>query len=488
MSVLIRIAFRNLREHRSKTIIVGVILAAGVAVLTLGTAMIAASDAGMQAAYSENFTGDVMITGKTQAQIALIGNGGPPGTSQKIPTIPDYRRIREHLDSLPSVASYSPEVTGIAIMGRGDSSESAALLFGIEPDKYRSVFPRNITISSGQFLKPGQEGILLTQKVAQSFADKGEPVKPGDRILLTSRTQDTGFKIREVTVRGIFGYRSSNEILDMVCLLDIDDIRALTGMDVTAPDSGGSTNVSSDPVNLDDLFSSGGTLTTAGSATVTARTESGLLGFLRTQTEGAGNVQPDPTAYTFILLRLTDPAAAPEVISGLNSYFHSSGIEAHAAGWAAAAGGLAQLTSVIKNMFVAVILIISVVAIIIIMNTLVISVTERTAEIGTIRAIGGTRGFVRGMIVTETLVIAGVFGAIGIAFSILAVLLLNLTGIPAPNQVFAILFGGPTLHPILTLKSVLTSFAAIAVVGIVSSLYPVSVALRVPPVRAIQTE
>jgi len=59
-----------------------------------------------------------------------------------------------------------------------------------------------------------------------------------------------------------------------------------------------------------------------------------------------------------------------------------------------AAGGraIAEMSYGIKRIFNGVVLVIAVVAIIIIMNTLVISITERMAEIGTMRAIGARRG------------------------------------------------------------------------------------------------
>ena len=53
------------------------------------------------------------------------------------------------------------------------------------------------------------------------------------------------------------------------------------------------------------------------------------------------------------------------------------------------------------------------VAVIIMMNTLVISVIERTGEIGTMRALGARKGFVWKMFLVETLTIAVVFGLIG---------------------------------------------------------------------------
>jgi putative ABC transport system permease protein len=128
------------------------------------------------------------------------------------------------------------------------------------------------------------------------------------------------------------------------------------------------------------------------------------------------------------------------------------------------------------------------VAIIVIINTQVNSVIERTGEIGTMRALGAQKRTVRRMFVFETLSISLVFGMIGVAAGAIVIGILNLTGVEAPNQFFQILFGGEVLHPVLPLSSLLYALAVIVAIGIVASLYPVAVALKIQPVQAIQTE
>jgi len=134
-----------------------------------------------------------------------------------------------------------------------------------------------------------------------------------------------------------------------------------------------------------------------------------------------------------------------------------------------------------------VIFVIAVVAIIIIMNTLVISVTERFAEIGTIRAIGGQRNFIRSMITTEVLMTTVVFGIIGMVLGALVVALFNTIGFKAnDNVLLQILFGGQVLKPVLSVGALVVSLVVVAVIGVIASLYPTSVALGVSPVQAMQ--
>jgi ABC-type lipoprotein release transport system permease subunit len=111
------------------------------------------------------------------------------------------------------------------------------------------------------------------------------------------------------------------------------------------------------------------------------------------------------------------------------------------------------------------------------LNTMLMSVLERTREIGVLRALGWRRRHVVGMILQEALalgVVGGVFGillGIGLAWS--------LTGIPAIGGMLA-----PQYDPQLLL---LAMFVAI-VTGLIGGLYPAWRATRMQPVEALRYE
>ena len=113
-------------------------------------------------------------------------------------------------------------------------------------------------------------------------------------------------------------------------------------------------------------------------------------------------------------------------------------------------------------------------------------VGERIAEIGTVRAIGGQKSFVRGMITIEVLMITVVFGIVGMGLGSIVVTIFNVVGIQASNLFLQILFGGTTLNPVLSITSLFTSLGIVAVIGVIASLYPASVALGIAPVQAMQ--
>jgi putative ABC transport system permease protein len=109
-----------------------------------------------------------------------------------------------------------------------------------------------------------------------------------------------------------------------------------------------------------------------------------------------------------------------------------------------------------------------------IVNTLVLTVFERTREIGMLRAIGMTRRQVRRMIRHESVITALIGAALGIALGIvLAALLIA--------RVDFLIFSFPTLQVIIFV------IAAI-VVGIVAAVFPARRAAKLDPLQAISYE
>ena len=111
------------------------------------------------------------------------------------------------------------------------------------------------------------------------------------------------------------------------------------------------------------------------------------------------------------------------------------------------------------------------------MNTMVMSIHERTREIGTLRAVGWRKGRVMRMILMEALLLSLVGALVGTLGSLL---LLNImTQVPPVNG-----FVDGRLNPILILEG----FAIAIAVGVVGGLLPARRAARLMPVTALRHE
>ena len=509
MAVILRIALRNLREHRAKTLIIGIIIAFGIALVVVGNSMANTITQGLRRSFIDNYAGHVMIHGRTDQALSLFGFGVATG-NEEIPRIGRYPEVFEHVTALPEVAAVTPQLTGFAIAYADEEQNEQffVTLFGIEMDSYGVMFPDSIELLSGRALAADAAEVMLPESVADDIGEQlGVRPQPGDPLLVTA-FGGGGLRIRELTISGIFRFRQDVEGLNQVAFVDAQTFRSLVGLVVSTGQielSAQETEIL-DAGDLDALFAEDDELVTdAGGAEAEAEApaaaaaaepaaaldEASVLGILGERGRTAPVV--DSGAWHFLLLKLapgagSEQARAQRLIEQLNGYFAAHDIAAAAADWRAAAGGFSRLASVMQTVFNSTVAVIAVVAVIIIMNTLVISVTERTSEIGTMRALGARKPFVRRMFLVETLCISWLFGSAGIVLGAAIVTVLGWTGIPAGNDFLNILFGGEVLEPALSALSVAISVGIMTGIGLLSSIYPVMVALRVQPVRAVQTE
>jgi putative ABC transport system permease protein len=110
---------------------------------------------------------------------------------------------------------------------------------------------------------------------------------------------------------------------------------------------------------------------------------------------------------------------------------------------------------------------------IVIMNVMLVSVTERTREIGVRRAVGATKGDILWQFLTEALIQCVVGGAIGIGLGFLAALLLRTyTSFPASVKLWVAILG-------VTLSTL---------IGLFFGIYPARKASGLDPVVALRRE
>jgi len=506
MPVTMRMAFRNLIEHKAKSLIVGTLLALGMLIMVLGNAFLDASKRGIQTSFTQNYTGDIIITGVADGPVSLFGVQSVGGMEQT-PTLPDYEKLFAHASTLPGVTAAAGMASGFGIAtnestdmstnhedqdSRESMMDAVMMLFGVDAANYWKLF-KTIEIVDGHFLEPGESGVMIAADRLDKLAKHlKRDLKVGDEVLIQG-INSSGIRLRSAKIVGTFKRISEGAGPEQLTYIDIDTLRVLAGMTV-----GASENIKLDSAetsmlgtgNVDDLFNtdSFGTIDTpAQTSAGKPLTEAGISSLLGDTSARERLNTADTGAWHSILLRLDDPAKAPVLIKGLNAWFAQEGITAVAGDWQKAAGPYAQSVDVLRIVFTVAIIILAIVAIIIIMNTLVVSIIERTGEIGTMRALGAGRIFVRELFAAETITLSMVFGIVGMALAFVGSAIINGIGFKASNQFLEILFGGKILHTIINPMALVGSMVVIVLVGILASLYPVSVALRIQPVRAMQS-
>ena len=114
-----------------------------------------------------------------------------------------------------------------------------------------------------------------------------------------------------------------------------------------------------------------------------------------------------------------------------------------------------------------------------VLNIMLVSVTERTREIGIRKAVGATRRAIVEQFLIESIILASLGGAIGVLVGI---------GLSELGATIAPAFG-PTFEsfaPAVTIPSIVVSFAISLAIGLIAGGYPASRAARLRPAEALR--
>jgi putative ABC transport system permease protein len=114
---------------------------------------------------------------------------------------------------------------------------------------------------------------------------------------------------------------------------------------------------------------------------------------------------------------------------------------------------------------------------IVVTNTMVMSVMESTREVGTLRALGWRKTRVLWMVLSESLVLSGFAGVIGLLVGLALTLMLQ----SVPDF-------GAFLTAVYTPQLVGQSLAIALSLGLIGGLYPAWQAARLQPVEALRYE
>lgn len=185
---------------------------------------------------------------------------------------------------------------------------------------------------------------------------------------------------------------------------------------------------------------------------------------------------------------LKDPSKLTQTMADIQKMSDSQGLKLKVLSWQDAAGNIGKFVLVCKMILYFAVAIIFVVALVVINNAVMMATLQRSREIGTMRAIGAQRQFVLFLVLTETVMLGLVFGALGVLLGSGGIEALGHLGIPAGNEFMYFFFSGPRLYPRLGWGSIVGAFVVVLIVSCVSALYPAILATSVAPVEAMQAE
>ena len=491
--LVFRIALRNLVRRGRKTLAVGILIAAGVAGFFVGNAVLESSAGGIKSAFADNFTADLSVSARSDQSFSLFGPDIPIiGDSEAVPTIVNAAEAGRRVSRVPGVQSVAYVLTAPLLL-EANAGRQAGLGLGVISGEYFSLFRAPRFIAGGPPEAEASNWAVVTDAWADEIAAaRGAPLRIGEKIQLTRFTSET-FAIRQVVVTGIIRYQPDNDALRRVVITDARVMRALCGFLQTDSGSGANTPaaaVAKDMTgSIDSLFSgpaSHGSPSTSSTAPISMDELKDLL----EEAHQAGTPAQEPAlnhdgAWHFILVRTSPGASLRAVATDMRRQLSDVGTGLQVRDWRGTAGGVATYVFVMQIVLYVGMFFLAVIAVILTVNSVVLSVFERTPEIGTMRAVGAQKRFVRSLLLVETAALALVAGAVGVAGGIGLVAVLNRFPLRFHNQILVLLFGGASLHPVVSASNLLLSLLSAAVIGLAAWIYPVRVALGIQPVQAI---
>lgn len=509
MNAIFRLALRNLSEHKSKTIIIALFLVFGIAIVIMGNSFLESINRGLEKDFRANYTGDIAIHCNPDPGILIdIFSAQSVNLTDllpQIPAIPELDKVQEIVNSTEGISHNTKQITAQVLAALGDEMDMSVYtekaeneglsfddlpvseLFAGEQETFWETFP-GINFVEGTYPAKNTNEVMIDTRVRDSLERLyGEKVNIGDKILLAGASMNT--KVRDAIVSGIF--KPANEYSAMFQIIYCDASFARSFADLTYASSfdnelPSNVDLALSDMSEDDLFGMDDDFLGIDEDTdILADSSFDFDSILGDTTLRDELNKTDDGAWHFVLLKVKDGYSVKKIIAELNQQFVDNNINVRAVDWKAAAASYSDTVEGIGFIFNLLIIILAIVVFIIIMNTMIVSVIERTGEIGTMRAIGAEKNFVRKLFYTEALFLTSVSAIIGMIIAFVAMGIFNACNITITNSIAKMILGGGLLHFSPTVPIILTTIIVALAGSVISNLYPVSSALKITPLKAL---
>jgi putative ABC transport system permease protein len=114
-------------------------------------------------------------------------------------------------------------------------------------------------------------------------------------------------------------------------------------------------------------------------------------------------------------------------------------------------------------------------------NIMMVTIKERTREIGVRRALGAKPRTIMRQIMSETLVLTSIAGLLGLCFGVLCLHLADVYWLQKAENVFL-------SEPVISFGTAITSVVILLICGLLAGSIPASRALRIKAIDAIREE
>jgi putative ABC transport system permease protein len=460
--VTFKIAFRALLRRKSRMVMIGLLVVFGTFLLVFGETFTRSAKIASQASIINNFTGDFIVYSARSRETP-----SPFAFQTPLPNIQDIDGITSYLAGLPEVevvVPFAQNYSVISVEGPNGRIEMPFIFYAIPPASYGKAFA-NAQMLQGDYFASGP-GILISAYQNQQYLKRyNVHLSVGDSVTVLGLSSGGGVNAVTTRVRGIFDPIYYKNVFNYINFIDITTYSNLYNFTGVAKGS------------LPEGLEKGLAATSQGDDSIFA-----LAGdSADTKIDTTKLMSQSLSGYTMIAVKLKNHAALAPVMARVAA----KGLEIKLARWDEASGFFARISSGLQAFIYFATALIFLVVSFILMNTLIINIIERTGEIGTMRALGGERRFIRGIFLVETLMLNVAASLIGLLLSLLVILGFSKTGIPLPDTVSQYIIGGGNLPLSPGVAPFALALAVVVLVSVIATVYPVRVATSITPLAAM---
>ncbi|MGL4982181.1 MAG: ABC transporter permease [Treponemataceae bacterium] len=481
--IIVKIALRNILRKPRQTILLGSLILIGMTLVFLSNTIFEGTKQGLKRSYAGSLTSDIIITEKNTFTTSIFGNDMPLiGEYQTTPALSFFPQIEAYLHDNQHVENWTPVISTFARLEYGNQRENTHI-FGIDSNSYFQIC-NEIDISNIQLdlLQAGKKGVAINKNLLEALEQNSDKkLEIGDALQLTFATANS-FNIEKAVFAGSYSYVSDFDPFNRIILSDPNLLRELIDYANIETVSIDNLHTIDDLGDLESLF-----FTEEEDFEATKKSDSFLTIIEDTLTDISSkeeNTDFSNGLWNFILVN-TAKGKAALVEKDLRAQGHENDWGIKVLNWRLGSGLNSQAAFALQITFNAGLIFIIIAAVLVLMNGLMISVLERMSEIGTMRAIGSNKAFIAKLFFTESAIMVCFFSFFGIIIGILFSFFVLSKNIALDNEILMSLFGGKTLHPVVTLPLISYHILGAVTISILSWIYPMFIALRVAPAQVM---
>jgi putative ABC transport system permease protein len=458
--ITIRIAIRSLLRRKSRMALIAVLVIFGTLLLVYGTTLTRSAGIASRMSIIRNFTGDFIVYSAKSREIP-----SPFAFNTPLPVVPNLDKLTAFLSAQPEVEAvvpYAQNYSQLSLDLKGSTVDVPFIFYAVPPVEFFRTFA-NVKMVEGDFFTSGP-GIMISQYQNDHYEKRyGVRLTVGQDVTVLALSEGGGVNAFPTKVRGIFEplhYRNVFNYINFMDMASYSQVFNFTGVARGSLPAGLEKGLAAAQQSEDAIFALAG----AGESIDTSKLKSESI-----------------SGYTMVAVLLKDHGSAGAVRARIDA----QGLDVKTSPWDEASGFFSRVAAALEAFIWFATGLIFLVVAFIFANTLIISIIERTAEIGTMRALGGEKSFIRRILLSETLLLNLAACLVGMTAGLVLVLVTRRAGLPLPDTISQYLVGGGPLPLILSPGPFVTAVVVVAVVSVVATIFPLRLATRITPLAAM---